>query len=149
MAGVTREQIWAALFAKLSTLLAPSGPFVTVERRVRSWEKVPASAQPYLAQTQLSEVSRRVPLLPRELTLHGRLFIYAKPPDKDSSGGAALNALIDAVELTALAPDSPRGEINTLGGLVYGCWVEGEILTYEGSLDGQAVAVVPIVIIVP
>jgi hypothetical protein len=36
-----------------------------------------------------------------------------------------------------------------LGGLVTHCWIEGRIEIHPGDLDGQAIAVVPIRMLVP
>jgi hypothetical protein len=60
-----------------------------------------------------------------------------------------LNPLLDAIA-AALAPtgaDLVAGA-QTLGGLVKHCWISGAIETDEGALGGQAVAIVPVEILV-
>jgi hypothetical protein len=47
-----------------------------------------------------------------------------------------------------LAP-SPVSGVQTLGGLVSHCWIEGEIEQFPGVLDGIAKAIVPVKILVP
>ena len=37
----------------------------------------------------------------------------------------------------------------TLGGLVHHCWISGKVFKEQGDLDGQALLVVPIAILVP
>ncbi|HXP74621.1 MAG TPA: hypothetical protein VN823_10790 [Stellaceae bacterium] len=58
-----------------------------------------------------------------------------------------MNPLLDAIE-TALAPDLVTN-VQSLGGLVAHCWIAGKVETDEGVLGGQAVAIVPIEILVP
>ena len=58
----------------------------------------------------------------------------------------ALNGLLDAVE-AALNP-FPL-EAQTLGGLVTHCWIDGSTDYHPGDLDGQAIAVVPVKVLVP
>lgn len=145
----TREQIWSALFALIQTQATVSGgPFVTVERKLRHWNDVGDGEQPYIAQIQEDEEHERKRGLPRKMTLHGKFYVYGKAVDRNSSPGAVLNPLMDAIE-AALAPDDPDRETCTLGGLVYSCWISGKVETDEGLLGDQAVAIVPITIMVP
>ena len=53
-----------------------------------------------------------------------------------------LNGLVDAVA-AALAPE-PASNKQTLGGLVQHVWIDGAIVTDEGVLADQAVAIIPI-----
>ena len=59
-----------------------------------------------------------------------------------------LNPLLDAV-VAALAPGGADLAVNaqTLGGLVSHCWLAGKIETDEGALGGQAVAILPVEIV--
>ena len=68
------------------------------------------------------------------------------PTARDARLVMVLNPLLDAVE-AALAPD-PVGHVQTLGGLVSHCWIAGRIQTDEGVPGGQAVAIVPVEILV-
>jgi hypothetical protein len=65
--------------------------------------------------------------------------------DPQAAPSTILNPLMDAVQ-NALAPDDPKLERCTLGGLVEHCWIEGRVETDEGALGDQAVAIVPILI---
>lgn len=65
----------------------------------------------------------------------------------DAVPATELNNMIDAIE-TALDP-SPVTNTQTLGGLVVHCWIEGRPEFYSGHLDGQAIAVIPVKILVP
>ena len=140
---MNRELIYGTLFARLS---AAAG-FVTASRRLRHWSDVAAAEQPALFQVQKTESVRRDPGLPPRWTLSADLFVYAQAPDDATSPATVINPLLDAIE-TALAPD-PVSNLQTLGGLVAHCWIAGRIETDEGVLGGQAVAIVPIEILVP
>jgi hypothetical protein len=140
---MTREPIYAALFATLSA----AAPFVTSSRRLRHWSDVGPAEQPSLFLVQKSETAQRHKGLPPKWILAIDLFVYARAPDDVTSAATVLNPLIDAIE-SALAPATPTAT-QTLGGLVEHAWIAGKIETDEGVLGGQAVAIVPIEILVP
>jgi hypothetical protein len=137
-----REPIYAALFA----LAAGATSFVTVSRRLRHWSDVGAAEQPALFMIQKSETAEERRPLPAKWRASVDLYLYVQAPDELTSPATVLNPLLDAVE-TALAPD-PVGHVQTLGGLVSHCWIAGRVQTDEGVLGGQAVAIVPIEILV-
>lgn len=140
---MNREAIYGALLAKVST----AAGFVTASRRLRHWSDVAAAEQPALFQVQKTETVRRETGLPPKWSLGVDLFVYAHAPDDATSATTAINPLLDAIEAT-LAPD-PFSNMQTLGGLVAHCWIAGKVETDEGVLGGQAVAIVPIEILVP
>lgn len=143
---MNREAIYGSLFA----LLAGAGGFVTASRRLRHWSDVAAPEQPALFMVQKHETATRRPGLPPRWTLAVDLFVYARAPDDVSPAGPVINPLLDAIE-AALAPlgqDAARNA-QTLGGLAYQAWIAGQVETDEGVLGGQAVAIIPIEIIVP
>jgi hypothetical protein len=142
---MNREPIYAALFATVATAVN----FVTASRRLRHWGDVGPAEQPALFQAQKSETAKRTRGLPPRWTLEVDLYIYAQAPDELTAPATVLNPLLDAVD-AALAPggaDVATGT-QTLGGLVSHCWIAGKIQTDEGVLGGQAVAIVPIEIMV-
>ncbi len=139
---MTRETIYAALFAKLS---AADG-FVTVSRKVRHWDDVPQSEQPALFQSQKKEVptNSTAGLDPVwNFTLDVFLYVHTQG-DKTIVPSTILNGLVDAV-LVSIAPE-PVSNKQTLGGLVQHVWIDGAIVTDEGVLGDQAVAIIPITI---
>lgn len=74
------------------------------------------------------------------------VYIYVKTDGESPS--SLLNPLLDAVE-QALQPQHPDiNQWQTLGGLATHCWIEGTIETDEGTLGDQAVAIIPINILV-
>jgi hypothetical protein len=137
-----REPIYTALFA----LVAGAASFITVSRRLRHWSDIGAAEQPALFMTQKSENAEERQPLPVKWRASVDLYLYAQAPDELTSPATVLNPLLDAVE-AALAPD-PVGHVQTLGGLVSHCWIAGRIQTDEGVLGGQAVAIVPVEILV-
>jgi hypothetical protein len=140
---VNRELVYQALFTKVGS----AAGFVTAGRRLRHWSDVAAAEQPALFQVQKFETVKRDAGLPPKWTLGIDLFVYAHAPDDVSPAASVINPLLDAVE-AALAPDLVSN-LQTLGGLVAHCWIAGKIETDEGVLGGQAVAIVPIEILVP
>ena len=143
---MNREQIYGALFAKLSA----AANFATASRRLRHWGDVGPAEQPALFQAQKSETAKRMRGLPPRWTLEVELYVYAQAPDELTAPASVLNPLLDAIE-AALAPAGVdlAANVQTLGGLVSHCWISGKVQTDEGVLGGQAVAIVPIEIVVP
>ena len=139
---MTREPIYAALFA----LVAGAAGFVTASRRLRHWTDVGAAEQPALFQIQKGENGEERRPLPVKWRASVDLYVYAQAPDELTPPASVINPLLDAIE-TALAPD-PVSHVQTLGGLVQHCWIAGRIQTDEGVLGGQAVAIVPVEILV-
>jgi hypothetical protein len=140
---MTREPIYAALFAKLSSALGVAG-IVTVSRRLVHWNDVPSSQQPAMYMIQKGETAQPQPRgMPTKWTLEVDVYIYANSADVNVSPGSIMNPLLDALT-AALAPPNPVENVQTLGGLVSNCWIEGGIQTDEGVLGGQSVAIVPI-----
>ena len=138
---MTREAVMTALLA----LLTSGGTFLTSGRRVLPWNKV--ASQPALFLRHVGEqVSDRPTGMPPRTILECEAWIYNKVGG-DEVPDTALNALLDAVE-TLLLPNL-ADDAQTLGGVVQHCWIEGKTEIYPGDLDNQAIAVVPIRVLVP
>jgi len=141
---MTREPIYAALFALVGSVPG----FSTASRRLRHWADVPATNQPALFQVQKGETVTERRGLPPKRQFSVELFVYARaggePNDPPSQ---ILNPLLDGIE-AALAPE-PGREVQTLSGLVAHAWIAGRIESDEGLLGDQAVAIVPIDILIP
>ena len=138
---ITREPIYAALFAKLAGI----GGFNTTSRRARILSDVPQEEQPALFVYQVNEMVNTVPSLESVHTLKADVIVYVWEEDESVSPSIKLNPLIDAIE-NALAPEMLTNNKQTLGGLVEHCWIEGDIQTDEGVLGNQALAIIPILI---
>jgi hypothetical protein len=150
-----RETIWSAFFALLTPLQANpptlTSPFATVSRRAINFEAVSGVQQPALYLMQRREhVETRARGVPPKWTLYAELFVYVQNQVDQvapgSGGGQALNPLLDAIE-KALQPQTSRGNIQDLGGLVSRAFIDGEVEIFEGNIINQSVAIIPITII--
>jgi hypothetical protein len=140
---IDTEPLYAALWARASA--APG--FVTSSRRLKHWDDVPAKQQPALFMSQTEQTPTLRNGRPVSWRLHADLYIYVA-----SSGGLPIGPAMNAALLALLArfvPDSPSVHTCSLGGLVHDACVSGEIKVYEGVLDDQAVAIVPIAMTAP
>ena len=147
---MSREDIFAALFALGQGLswTAPDGGAQTIafaSRRVRLADDLPAT--PALLQAEHDEAFARTPGLDPRRTLAAAWMIHHAIADPEAVPASVNNAILDAVE-AALAPDLATG-CCTLSGLVQHCWIEGEVFKDPGDLDGQALIIAPIRILVP
>src|SRR5262245_17852926 len=98
---IAREQIYAALFARI----AGAAHFVTISRRLRHWSDVTPAEQPALFMRQKSEAAAvPAPGAPTVWTLNVELHIYAHASDPHAAPAAVLNPLLDAVEAALAAP---------------------------------------------
>lgn len=143
---MNRDPIFDALFERFSGITG----LVTMDRRWRMWTDLDRQTQlPALFQREVGEdyPARPAQGLPPRRTLHVELWLYTKLDPAVANDPAGLNAMLDLVE-AALAPPPGIGRL-TLGGLVYHCWIEGQVDKDPGDLDGVGKAVVPIRILVP
>ena len=141
-----RETFYAALFALLQGLQT-AGTVIVCDRRLRFLHEMGAAELPalFLAVDRQQLVQRRGQ--PVRHQLGARLFVYAANPDRHTAAGIVLNGLLDAID-TALAP--PAGsDVQTLGGLVSHCWIEGAVEVYEAPQGERAAAIVPVQMLVP
>jgi hypothetical protein len=136
----SREAIYAALFA----LVTGAAPFVTTSRRMRLITEMQPAQLPALFQQQTGEDTVQVRGIPPKYTLRCDIAIYAANPDVSQSAAPQLNALVDAVEG---ALTLPIGQVQTLGGLVSHCFINGKTEIFEGSLGSRAAAIIPIEIV--
>ncbi len=159
MTDVTREQVYGALFALISQGEGQPGritwgsgqTLAYTSRRVRLWDSLPA--QPALCQAEHDETYAQATRLPYKRVWTASWLIYHKAgSDPNAVPTQTSNPLLDAVEV-ALQPaptdpgfPEPR---NTLGGLVHHCFISGKIFKDPGDLDGQALIIVPITMLVP
>lgn len=146
---IDRETIYNALLALLRT----SGVFVTLSRKPLLPDQLAPDLQPALLMEEIGERAEPRPRgLPTKWTLHVDLAIYYYcesepeiPGQYDPSPSTQLNQLIAAVE-AALAPDPATG-LQTLGGTVSHCWIEGEVVKSPAYLQAQGAAIVPVKIL--
>ncbi len=143
MSAVTREAVYAAVFARAATIPG----LVTASRKARHWADVAPAEQPALFQIQRQETIEAATGLPLKRRFGVDLYLYAHSGDPGVAPVTLLNPLLDAVE-AAFAPE-PASGVQTLGGLVEHAFIGARIETDEGVLGDQAVMIVPVEILVP
>jgi hypothetical protein len=147
-AAIDREPIWAALMAKLKSGLGTQ--IQTIGRRHISPPELSAAMQPAVFVIQVRETKTSTPRgLPGKLILQGFIFVYCATSGASEIAGqesnlaaTQLNALKKAID-DAIAPDQASG-IQSLGGLVSHCWIDGDTDEDPGIFGQQAMAVIPV-----
>jgi len=144
--NVAREQIYSALFA----LLQSAANFKTVGRVWVPSNKLDPPQLPALFMVENNEhAMQTAPGRPAKWMLDVDVVIYARNEGESQAPGAesyvratAPNNLLDAVE-SALAPVA-AANVQSLGGLVQHCWIEGKIEKDAALQGANSVAVVPV-----
>lgn len=156
--AVPRERIFVALFDRLKALPG----FVSSSRIYLGWDAVEAALQPRLVMVKGDEIQigTRKGMPPAwRIEVKAIVLVRTTEGDPELPPSTQINELISAIE-TALvrtliegpaidAPfqSNPSGTWGTsLGGLCVACQIEGDIITDEGALGHQGVAVIPIAI---
>ena len=148
MSGASRE----AAIAALQDALASARPWkLGPARRLKLWSDVPAAMRPacFIFEGGQETVSWSESAAPKRI-MDVRIFVYLNAKDPSIVGAALLNETMDALD-EALKPrgaDVALGR-NTLGGLVHHCRIDGKTLKDPGDLDGDALLIAPVRIILP
>jgi hypothetical protein len=153
-AAVDCEPIEVALLALLKANL-PKDMFQTIGRQHVPSAELSAAQQPALFSVIVEESKASAPRgLTGKLILHGVLIVYFQrsgaseiPGQETTLGATQLNVLKKAIA-NALAPLEATG-LQTLGGLVSHCWIEGDTKQDPGIWAAQGTFIVPIHILVP
>ena len=144
----SREAIFQALFDLTAyvTWGSPPAGFAYSARRVKHWDDL--AAQPALCQAEQGEDVVEVTGRPSITTLTANWLIYHDAgKDPDATPASHTNQILDAVQ--ALFPNGDPDQVQTLGGLVHHCFISGRVFKDPGDLDGQALIIVPIKILIP
>lgn len=156
----SEETILAALATLMATVeytdpytLTTGNQFVSTSRRVKLWADVPHEQQPACFQAEHATIESQVSGMPYKTTLEANWIIYHAFSMADGVEGVKYNTAILSGVRAALAPlPSDPGyyeKRNTLGGLVYHCFISGRVFKDPGDIDGEAMMVVPIKLLVP
>lgn len=124
-----------------------SGP----ARRLKLWSDVPAMSRPacFIFEGGQETYSWSESALPKR-AIEVKVFIYLNAKDPTIVGAALLNTVMDALdEAFALSGADLSTGRNTLGGAVYHCRIDGKTLKDPGDLDGDALLIVPVKLILP
>ncbi len=150
---MTREPIYQALFALMQSIVWDTDQQLKeTSRRVKMFSDVPKSMQPAGYQGEHGEVSGQTSNTPYKRVFKASWLFYFDAEPKSLIPASFMNKLLDAVEVALAVQVTDPGyfdERNTLHGLVYHCFIDGEILKEPGDIDGQALTLVPIKILVP
>ncbi len=120
-------------------------------RRLKLWSDVPPMNRPacFLFEGGQETYSWSEGAAPKR-AIEVRLFVYLNAKDPAVLGAALVNDVMDALD-RAFAPsgaDLAQGR-NTLGGAVHHCRIDGKTLKDPGDLDGDALLIVPVKLILP
>lgn len=147
--SVDRDSIYEALFQLLKSKLGSS--VTTIGRRHMMPPDLTSADQPAVFVVQGPEEKDPKPRgTPGKVTLHGFIIAYCYGP-ANTDGTTPLNILMKAIE-DALVPDPAHpgiGPVQTLGGKVDRCWIEGLTDVDPGIYGQQAVAIMPVHMLVP
>jgi hypothetical protein len=136
----------------LVTLLASAYSWTTgPQRRLKLWTDVSMASRPacFVFEGGYETYSWDVGAIAKRV-IELKLFIYLNAKDPNVIGASLLNDVTDALDeiFTLQGSDQLLGR-NTLGGLVYSCRIDGRIMKDPGDLDGDALLIVPIKLILP
>lgn len=145
--NVSREEIAIRLFDKARAI----ADFKTSSRRLKIWQNVTDPDQPALFMVKGNEVvEQRGRGLPAVHLLNFQFFIYSTVGNDDRAlTSTPINEILDAFEDAFTPAEGATDHVETLGGICSHAWIEGEIEVFEGMLEGQAIAIVPINVLVP
>jgi hypothetical protein len=133
----TREAAYLALFAKVQTVPG----LKTCTRDLQHWSDCPSESQPALyLQVAGESRSNAGRYLPPRIELQAKLWVYVDTGE--GAAGPVINPILDAIDA---AITTPLGcDTQTLGDVVQHCWIDGQTEIFEGGLGSQAVAIVPV-----
>ncbi len=157
----TREAAFSALWALtagVSWVPDPAHPlvtrtWVTRNRRSKLFADVAAGQQPAIFQWEHGEQIAQKTKMPYRRMWYAKWLVYQITASDDAvAGGIENNMILDALQAAiAPRPTDPgfNDERNTLGGLVWHCFFDGEIFKDPGDIDAQAMMVIPVTMLVP
>ena len=141
----SRDSAIAALVRLVASAYTwKSGP----ARKLKLWSDVPAAARPacFVFEGGLESYAWSESAAPKRV-IEPKLFVYLSAKG-DNVGASLLNGVMDALDqaFTLSGADLGLGR-NTLSGAAYSCRIDGKVLKDPGDLDGDALLVVPVRIV--
>jgi hypothetical protein len=148
MSVISREAALEALVSSLASAYEwTTGPL----RRLKLWTDVPMANRPacFIFEGGFETYSWSESALAKRV-IEVKIFIYLNAKDPNVIGASLINDVTDALD-TALAISGADLLVGrqTLGGLVYHCRIDGRLLKDPGDLDGDALLIVPVKLILP
>ncbi|MHB8885812.1 MAG: hypothetical protein ACYC5H_12195 [Methylovirgula sp.] len=148
MTATTRDAALSALANLVASAYAwTTGP----SRKLKLWTDVPAASRPacFLFEGGLESYAWSEGAIPKRV-IEAKIFAYLNARDHAVLGATLLDDVMDALD-AAFAPrgaDVALGR-NTLSEQVYSCRIDGKVLKDPGDLDGDALLVVPVKLVLP
>jgi hypothetical protein len=140
-----------AAISALENLVASAYVWKTgPSRKLKLWSDVPAASRPacFIFEGGLESYAWSELALPKR-ALDAKLFIYLSAK-AETCGASLLNGVMDALDSAfALSGADLAFGRNTLAGAAFSCRIDGKVLKDPGDLDGDALLVVPVKIILP
>jgi hypothetical protein len=138
--------------AALQSLVAVAFSWTTgPSRRLKLWADIPLSQRPavFLFEGGNENHTFSNSINPKRV-MEVKLFVYINAKDMSVPGAIQLNNIMDALDAVFMpqGADLQAGR-NTLGGAVYNCKIEGQILKDPGDLDGDGLLIAPVKLILP
>jgi hypothetical protein len=120
-------------------------------RKLKLWSDVPAAARPacFVFEGGLESYAWSEGAIPKR-AIEAKIFAYLNAKDHTMIGATLLDDLMDALDLAfALTGSDLALGRNTLAGQVYSCRIDGKVLKDPGDLDGDALLIVPVKLVLP
>ena len=158
---IDEELILATLFERVASVSwlregdDPAQPrtFVTTDRRVRLFADVPSNQHPACFQAEWGTDELQQSNLPYKATITANWIVFqCVGKDKKAKGTIENNLILGGIrKALAPLPSDPgfHDKRNTLGGLVYHCFISGRIFKDPGDIDDQGMIGVAIKLLVP
>ncbi|VFU10252.1 hypothetical protein [Methylocella tundrae] len=136
----------------LKSLVSGAYPWKTgPARRLKLWSDVPATSRPacFMFEGGQETYSWNEGATPKR-AIDLKLFVYLNAKDPAVIGATLINDVMDALDdaFALSGADLAMGR-NTLGGAVHHCRIDGKTLKDPGDLDGDALLIVPVKLILP
>ena len=152
-----RNAVMQALFDKVSgaQLRAGGNAFVTSTRGWQDIQQVPEAERPalFMLEDDQDAIRPRAGMPPRRLLMRVTLLIYAWSGGQTVEGGvpaSVIQPILDAIDDVLNPGPPPLGiQQQTLGGVAYDAFISGRIIVVPGYRDGQALAAIPVQVLVP
>jgi hypothetical protein len=120
-------------------------------RRLKLWSDVPLSSRPacFLFEGGQETYSWSESAIAKR-SIEVKLFVYLNAKDQTLLGASLVNSVMDALDdAFAISGGDLAFGRNTLSGTAYSCRIDGKPVKDPGDLDGDALLVVPVKIVLP
>jgi hypothetical protein len=141
----------AAIEALLSLVASAYAWKIGPSRKLKLWSDVPLASRPacYLFEGGQETYAWSEGATPKRC-IEAKIFVYLNAKDQSTFGASLINGVMDALDSAfAIAGADLAFGRNTLSGAVYSCRIDGKPLKDPGDLDGDALLIVPVKMVLP